>query len=169
MRSRPPGLAGTNRRSFLRGALGLAGVGLVGAVGMGSVAGCGVFTAAPEPQPHPLEGFIADTLALADRYGATIAAVPDLAAMLTPIRDAHLAHAEALASATGVELSAVKDPGENGSVPSAPQQALRALATAETEARDAAVAECLTAASWVAPLLGAIAAARSCHVEVMGP
>lgn len=167
MRSRPPGPAGTSRRSFLRGALGIAGVGLVGTAGLGSVAGCEAFAGAPEPQPHPLEGFIADTLALADRYGATIAAIPDLATMLTPIRDAHLAHAEALAAATGVELPAASDPG--GSVPSAPQLALRALATAEAEARDAAVTECLAAGSWIAPLLGAIAAARSCHLEVMRP
>ena len=144
-------------------------MGLIGAAGLGSAAGCGAFAGAPEPQPHPLEGFIADTLALADRYGATIAAVPDLATMLTPIRDAHLAHAEALAAATGVELPAASDPGEGGSVPSAPQLALRALATAEAEARDAAVTECLAAGSWIAPLLGAIAAARSCHLEVMRP
>ena len=49
-------------------------------------------------RPSPLLGFLAATTALADRYDAALLAAPALAAQLTPIRDAHRAHAKALAA-----------------------------------------------------------------------
>jgi hypothetical protein len=54
----------------------------------------------------PLAPLLMGSIALADRYGAIIAAVPSLAGRLQPIRDAHRAHAVALAREIGVDEGA---------------------------------------------------------------
>jgi len=154
----------TTRRSFLRGVLGVAGAGVLGP---GALAGCDVLggDGGGGAQPHPLDGFLLATVALGDRYDATLAAVPALAPALTSVRDAHRAHATALAAELGKEVP--KAPANAAPAPADRAEAVAAFAAAEKSARDEAVAACLAGSARLAPLLGAIAAARASHLEVL--
>jgi hypothetical protein len=149
-----------SRRVFLRG--------LIGAAGAGSLAtltGCDIFGSKPpaaEPVPPVLQGFLAATNALGDRYDATLAAVDSLPATVGQIRDAHRAHAKALAQAIGAQTPS---PGQSASAaPTDKTQAISALLAAERAAHDQAVKECLDSPARFAPLLASIAAARATHV-----
>jgi hypothetical protein len=161
----PRAAGSTSRRAFLRGVAGLAGVAVAGT----ALAGCDFLGGGggdkQTDQPSPLLGFLTATSALADRYDATITAVPALAATLTPIRDAHRAHVKALATALGTTAPGTAPPATRP--PTDGPSAMSALVTAEKAARDDAVAACLAAAPRYAPLLGSIAAARATHLEVM--
>jgi hypothetical protein len=44
---------------------------------------------------------------------------------------------------------------------------LNSLVAAETKGRDAAVQACLSTGARLAPLVGSIAAARACHLEIL--
>jgi hypothetical protein len=157
--------SGITRRGLLRGFAAAAGV-----AGVSLAAGCdllgGPAGSSNEAQPHPLEGFLRETVALADAYDAGIAAVPALAAVLTGPRDAHRAHAKALAQAisVGVPTAGTSPPGggRGGS-----DAVLTGLVAAETKGRDAAQEACLATSPRLAPLLGSIAAARACHLEIL--
>ncbi len=155
----------TTRRSFLRGVLGVAGAGVLGT---GALAGCDLLgggIGGGGAQAHPLDGFLLATVALGDRYDATLAAVPALAPALTSVRDAHRAHATALAAELG--KPAPKAPADAAPAPVDRAEAVAALAAVEKSARDEAVAACLAGSARLAPLLGAIAAARASHLEVL--
>ncbi len=153
----------TSRRAFLRGSLALAGIGVVGTTGL---AGCDVFQS---PQPDPtvspeLDQLLTNTVALGHRYDTTIAAVPDLKASLTPLRDTHCTHAEALASAIG---RTVPSPSAGSATPSDRRSALVDLSAAEKAGQAEATTVCLATDARLAPLLGSIAAARATHQEVL--
>jgi hypothetical protein len=116
--------------------------------------------------PHALEGLLRETIALADAYDAGIAAVPELATVLKGPRDAHREHAKALAQAISVPTpKPATSPthrigGDSAAV-------LASLVTAEAEGRDAARQACLSTSARLAPLVGSIAAARACHLEIL--
>jgi hypothetical protein len=153
----------TTRRAFLRGVAGLA-------VAGATLAGCDLFGGGGDgtpdaEQPKQVLDFLTSTNGLADRYDATITAVPALATTLTPIRDAHRAHVKALATALGTTAPAAGAPATRP--PTDGPSAMAALVAAEKAGRDDAVAVCLAAAPRYAPLLGSIAAARATHLEVM--
>jgi hypothetical protein len=156
----------TSRRTFLRGVLGAAGTGILGVGAVGGLAGCNPF-ADPEvePQSHELEGFLIGIVALSDRYDTAIGSVAELGTILTPLRDAHRAHAQALAQALGVPVPPAGGLGD--SIPADRDGAIAELAGAERSGRTEAVAACLAASSRLAPLLGSIAAARASHLEVL--
>jgi hypothetical protein len=136
----------------------------VGLLPAGSLMGC-EDTSGGEAESHALDGFLTATLALGALYTATIAAQPVLAPGLTPLRDAHQAHASALAAALGREVPAAP---ETTAAPAADEAGARAaLATAEAKARDDAVAACLATSPRLAALLGSIAAARASHLEIV--
>ena len=157
---RMSGRTGADRRTFLRGLLGLAGV----AAG-GALAGCDVLRGGEPPESHEFDALLAGTVALAARYEATLAAHADLAPTITPVRDAHRAHGAALAQAMG---QPAPGPGVGAEQPPADRAgALAALATAEKAARDQAVAACMSAGPRGAALIGTIAAARASHLEVL--
>jgi len=149
---------GTSRRAFL---------GALGALAAGStLAGCDLLKGGGDPPaPHPLTGFVSSTIGLAALYDATFAAHPDLTAALSPVRDAHRQHVDALVRAVGGSLSTSAPPVPNVAGP--PAQAVAALAAAERKGRDDAVAACLANVARLAPLLGSIAAARASHLEVL--
>jgi hypothetical protein len=150
---------------------------LAATAGVAGLAGCSVphlLSEDPAPQAMPdadaLRAVSADSLLLAARYDAAITAQPDLAARLTPLRDAHREHAAAIGRA--LDSSA----GPAGPAPSASRSAapardraalLKALATDERAAADRAGAACLAAAAYRAPLLGTIAACRASHAEAL--
>jgi hypothetical protein len=86
---------------------------LASAVGAAALGGCGVFDDdEPRPAPpDPLAPLLAETVALIARYDAALAAHPDLAARLTPVREAHAAHAAALARLIGAAPPDAAPPG----------------------------------------------------------
>jgi hypothetical protein len=149
---------------------------LASAVGAAALGGCGVFDQdepRPEP-PDPLAPLLADTVGLVARYDAALAAHPDLAARLGPVRQAHAAHAAELARLIGAPTPG---PSPSGAAPApatgspgAPADArgtLAALRAAEVGGRRAAAAACLAAPPERAALLGSIAAARATHAEAL--
>lgn len=152
------------RRAFLRAALTLTGV-----AATAGLAGCDLFSPAPTAPPpgsaqHDLDGFLADTVALRDQYAATITALPELSAALTPVHDDHKAHVDALAAALGLAAPSAGAAAAAGPTRAA---AITALAAHEKSARDAAITACVAASGRLAPLLGSIAAARASHLEVI--
>jgi hypothetical protein len=130
-----------------------------------------------------LTTFYLNTARLADQYDATIAAHPPLGSRIASLRDNHDAHLRALArelaiprngsaapaSAGPTEIDSVspRAPGAPPEVPTQSSAALNALLSAEKAAATDAMEACLAAPNWRAPLLGAIAACRATHVEVL--
>jgi len=146
-----------SRRVVLRAALG-------SAVALATLSACGSGEAETPPPPDPLTPFYLDTVALLARYETVIAAEPDLADRLGPLRDDHKAHVDALyreigAPATPPQPSATGQP--------AGAETLATLSAAEKEAAAAAHAACLSGPGYRAALLGSIAACRASHVEAL--
>ncbi|WP_233605702.1 hypothetical protein [Micromonospora sp. Llam0] len=184
-------VVGCSRRGVIRGAVGAA----VAVAVPAGLAGCGLLGGEPEPEPEPdpLAGLLAATLELVGRYDAAMTTAAELGPLLTPVVATHRAHAEELSRLTGIALPAPTpadpggqptDPGSAvppGTVPpgtaapgagtSAPPVDRAAVLTALRSAEEAAAAEaaaaCHTAAADRAALLGSIAAARTCHLEVL--
>jgi hypothetical protein len=139
----------------------LAGAGLAGLAGLSGCLGDDEPKAA---KPDPLRPLLAGTLALRERYDATAARHPDLAARLTPLRADHDAHAKALKAALAPGAPTTSpSPTPSPSVPASAADALAALVTAEQQAQQAAAKACLAAPAATATLLGAIAACRATH------
>ncbi|WBC00199.1 hypothetical protein O7543_10705 [Solwaraspora sp. WMMA2080] len=165
---------------MIRGAVGAA-VALAVPAGL---AGCGLLGGEPEPEPEPdpLAGLLAATLELVGRYDAAMTTAAGLGPLLTPVVATHRAHAEELSRLTGIALPAPTTaapggqptdpgtavPGPGTSAPPGDRAAvLTALRSAEEAAATEAAAACHTAAADRAALLGSIAAARTCHLEVL--
>jgi len=125
------------------------------------------------PPPDPQLDDLADEHRLLDSYDATIAAHPDLAARLTPLRAHHADHASALQLVLGSAAGgAVPSPAASGpvtlpssgpTVPASTSAALAALREAEHAAASARARSCVSARSDRAPLLGSIAACEASH------
>jgi hypothetical protein len=161
--TRRGGGAGVPRRDLLRVT-----AAVVALAGAGSAAGCDLFGGArsttSEVTPE-LTDLLAATVALGAAYDAAIARVPSLADRLTGLRDAHRAHAVALAQALSVAVPVSSGSSLEGG--SDAPSTLAALAGLETTGRDAARTACLNASPRLASLVGDIAAARACHLEVL--
>ncbi|MEU0078128.1 hypothetical protein ABZY58_09525 [Micromonospora tulbaghiae] len=141
-----------------------------GLVALGGAAapltGCDLFDRDQEPPaPDALEPLAAEALALEARYRAAATAAPALAERLTPIADAHRAHAEELRRVIGRPAPS-GTPAAAGSA-SAPDAVLTELRRAEQEGRTNAARACAEAPAERAALLGSIAAARATHVEAL--
>ncbi|MEH0840838.1 hypothetical protein V6U81_00380 [Micromonospora sp. CPCC 205711] len=130
--------------------------------------GCDLFDGdEPAPPPDPLEPLAGESGELAARHRAAVAADPGLADRLTPIADAHAAHADELRRLIG-------RPAPSGSAAPGPSTTaadrdtlLADLRAAEQRGRDNAVRACATAPGERAALLGSIAAARATHLEAL--
>jgi hypothetical protein len=143
---------------------------VAGAAVTGPLAGCGLFDRDDPKRPDPLDPLLDSTVRLVGRYDAAIAAQPELAERLTPLRDAHQAHAKALAQLIGRPASRLSpSPAPAGSSPPGGDAAatLAELRIAEKTARDEATAACLAAPADRTALLGSIVAARATHQEVL--
>lgn len=154
----PWGWGRTGRRTFIAAAAGAVGVALVGCESDDGP------SAIPAADAAALRQVAGEALDLANRYDAAISQSPDQAARLTPIRDAHREHAAAIGRSLDASVAAAA-PSPSGSAGSG--GALKALAAAEKAAAERAAAACVAAASHYAPLLGAVAAARASHAEVL--
>ncbi|MEV0152258.1 hypothetical protein AB0H57_00745 [Micromonospora sp. NPDC050686] len=131
------------------------------------LAGCDLFDRGddPPPAPDPLEPLVAGALDLAGRHRAAIAADPGLADRLTPIAEAHEAHAAELRRVIG-RTPPTASPAASASAP-AGSEPLAALRRAEQQGRQVAAQACAAAPAERAALLGSITAARATHVEVL--
>jgi hypothetical protein len=160
--------ATATRRGVLRAGAATAAAAALGA----ALTGCDL-SGGPEtpPAPDPLAPLLAGALELVNRYDSAMAAHPELAARLAPVRANHLEHATALARLTGAP-----SPLASGTPSPAPtptgrpvdaKRTLAALRAAEQTAQRAAVQACLAAPAARAALVGSIAAARATHPEVL--
>lgn len=151
--------ASVDRRTLL--------VSVVAVGGLGALTAC-TSSAEPGPtsalpSPSALDAVVADEAALIGQYDAAIAAYPDLAAALEPVRQHHVEHAAALSPAGANPPSAppaTAAPTTDG--------ALAALIAAEREAGRARVAACVDEPdAAVARTLAFIAASESAHVPYL--
>jgi hypothetical protein len=143
----------TQRRALLRAVVGAA-------VGAPTLAACDLFKPDPPPPPDPLTGFYLETLALAALYET------DSRPQAAPIRDAHNAHAAALA-AIMYPKPASAGPVAPSAKPTAAPATPASIREAEQKAWQKAVEVCVAAPAQRATLLGEIAVARACHLEVL--
>jgi hypothetical protein len=155
-----------SRRGVLRAATTVA-----GAVATVPLAGCGLFDREEPEDPDPLDPLLGATVRLGAEYDAAIASQPELAERLTPLRDAHKAHAKALAQVIGRPASRLS-PSPAGNAAGSPAAGdaaatLAQLRAAEKAGQDEAAAACLAAPPERAAVLGSITAARATHQEVL--
>ncbi|WP_239164217.1 hypothetical protein [Actinoplanes palleronii] len=134
--------------------------------GLVTLSGCGLFDDDPEPAPAPdaLQPLLDEALTLAAAHTRVALAQPALAAKLTPLAEAHRAHAVELARVIGTTLPS------GGAAPSAATtgaDTAAALRKSEQAAQKTAAAACRSAPAERAALVGSIAAARASHAEAL--
>lgn len=167
-------LSGPRRRSLL-----------VGAAGAGLLAGCS--SGAPgsdggdgASQVERARARVArDSERLVERYDLVIAAHPDLASLLTPLRAEAVRHAKAFgggkgAGARGASASPSGSPSASpsasaspSSVPADPGAALTELAAAERRLADSRAKALLGVPGELARLMASVAAAGAGHAYVL--
>jgi hypothetical protein len=138
-------------------------------------AGAGCSRAADPPvapaAPDVLLPLLKATIALADQYDGAITAAPTLSARLTPLRDDHRAHIQALTREIGLtDQSQVPKTSPSALAPTNPPDPaalITALTAAEKTAQADATAACIAAPAYRAALLGAIAACRATHLVAL--
>ncbi|MGC4787749.1 hypothetical protein ACLQ22_07875 [Micromonospora sp. DT178] len=130
--------------------------------------GCGLLDRddEPTPGPDPLTPLLDESLRLAAGHRDAAVAHPALAGLLTPIAEAHRAHAAELARVIGVPLPSASV-AATPAAPGDPAAARAALREDERAAREAATRACAAAPAERAALLASIAAARATHVEAL--
>lgn len=166
--SRTP--SGPRRRSLLVGAAG-AGL-LVGcsAGGEGSdAAGDG-----PSKVAKARKRVAKDSGGLVERYDAVIAAHPDLAGLLTPLRAEVVRHARAFGGGKGAGKASASPSGSpsasasaSSTVPADPKTALAELAASERTLADKRAKALLDVPGEVARLMASVAAAGAGHAYVL--
>ncbi|MGC5017817.1 hypothetical protein [Micromonospora sp. DT47] len=130
--------------------------------------GCDLFDGdEPAPPPDPLEPLAGESRELAARHRAAIAADPGLADRLTPIADAHAAHADELWRVIGRPVPSGSAAPTTGAAGTDPDSLLAGLRDAEQRGRETAAKACAAAPGERAALLGSIAAARASHLEAL--
>lgn len=105
--------------------------------------------------------------ALLTSYDDALAAHPELAALLTPLREQHFQHLARLQPATTATTTATAGPlgsPSRGGSPLARRAALAALERAASAAHGAAA---VTASRQLAPLLASLSASEASHVVVL--
>lgn len=134
-----------------------------GLAGLVTLSGCGLFGDDPEPAkaPDALAPLLAEALALASAYDRVILADQTLSARLTPLSQAHRAHAAELAKVIGTTLPSSAAPAPAGT------DTVAGLRKAELAGQKTAVAACKAAPAARAALVGSIAAARATHAEAL--
>ncbi|MFE2044010.1 hypothetical protein ACFXAZ_24390 [Streptomyces sp. NPDC059477] len=106
-----------------------------------------------------------ESLALAGRYDAVLAAHPALAERLGPLRDAVVRHARAFGGAE--RSTGSPSPTASPEVPADQQGALSGLATAERTLADRRARELVDLPGELARLLASVAAAGAAHAYLL--
>ncbi|UUU36952.1 hypothetical protein JIX56_11795 [Streptomyces sp. CA-210063] len=153
---------------------------LVGAAGAGLLVGCsagGEGSDAAGKSSSVVEKARArvakDSGGLVERYDAVIAAHPDLAALLTPLRAEVVRHARAFGGGEGAgSASASASPAASAShspspVPEDPKAALAGLAAAERALADKRGKALVAVPGEVARLMASVAAAGAGHAYLL--
>lgn len=163
-----------SRRSLLAGAAGAAGAALL--------TGCSKGLATDAALTIPLERrmretAVRDSTRLLERYDATAAAHPALAARLAPLRAAVAAHTVALSPTRSAPPSPSPSPsGGTGAaapaasgepVPPKPDEALTALADAERSLAESRTIDLAGAPGELARLLASVAACGAVHAYLL--
>ncbi|MFB7177124.1 hypothetical protein ACFCYI_05405 [Streptomyces sp. NPDC056257] len=163
-----------SRRSLLAGAAGVAGAALL--------TGCSDDRPAAGESGIPLErrmreAAVRDSARLLERYDATAAAHPALAARLAPLRAAVAAHSAALAPAPAgsPSPSASRSGGTGAAAPAPggepvspkPAEALTALADAERSLSEARTIDLAGAPGELARMLASVAACGAVHAYLL--
>ncbi|MFJ7049662.1 hypothetical protein ACIQVC_40570 [Streptomyces sp. NPDC101112] len=175
--SRAP--SGPRRRTLLAGAAGLGLLVGCSSGGEGSDAAGG----SPSVAEKARAGAARDSEALVERYDAVLAAHPDLAGLLTPLRAEAVRHAEAFgggkratkpSSSPSQSQSQSPSPSASASpsggpdpVPAEPKAALAELAGAERKLADRRGKALLEVPGELARLLASVAAAGAGHVYML--
>ncbi|GIF67058.1 hypothetical protein Ais01nite_50930 [Asanoa ishikariensis] len=139
------------------------------ALTVGAAGGCGLLDRTPDepPPPDPLLPLADDAVRLAALHRSAAAELPERAAALTAIAEAHDAHAKELSR---IMATPAPSPAASGSVaastPTA-EERIESLRVAEKAAYEAAVQACLRTPNHRAALVGSIAAARATHLEAL--
>ena len=120
-----------------------------------------------DPDTALVDAAVSREQALLTAYDATLAAHPQLAALLVPLRQEHLVHLERLRPpAAGTPTPSASATA----VPAGPKDrraALAALAGLERQAAAAHGAAAVSASRRVAPLLASLSASEASHVVVL--
>ncbi len=164
-----------SRRSLLTGAAGAAGAALL--TGCSDAGSPGTDTGIPLER-RMREAAVRDSGRLLERYDATAAAHPALAARLAPLRAAVAAHATAFsltpsgapspsasASPSGAAAAAAAPDGE--AVAPKPADALTALADAERSLSEARTIDLAGAPGELARMLASVAACGAVHAYLL--
>ncbi|MFE9845893.1 hypothetical protein [Streptomyces goshikiensis] len=178
-----------SRRSLLAGAAGVAGGALLAGCSDGS--GSSDADTGVPLERRMREAAVRDSERLLERYDATAAAHPDLAARLAPLRGAVAEHTGALAvagpvktgpsassSASGSRSGASASPSASApagaaaapsaaAVPAKPAEALTALADAERSLAEARTVALAGAPGELARLLASVAACGAVHAYLL--
>jgi hypothetical protein len=160
-----------SRRSVLAAGTSVLAAGTVAVAAAGLTSGCSVLgpdkpvTIKP-PDADALRAVAGESLDLASRYDDAIARTPDQADRLTAIRDAHREHAAAIGRSLDASVAPQPAPSASASG-NGSSGLLKALQAAERAAAERATTACMSVESYYAPLIGAIAAARASHAEVL--
>ncbi|QFR00673.1 hypothetical protein F9278_35905 [Streptomyces phaeolivaceus] len=156
---------------------------LVGAAGVGLLVGCssggeGSGGGSGTSEAERARARVArDSEGLVERYDLVIAAHPDLAALLTPLRAEVVRHAKAFGGAKGAGARTVSaspsgshSPSSSASpspVPDDPGAALAELATAERRLADRRAKALLEVSGEMARLMASVAAAGAGHAYLL--
>ncbi|MEV6577656.1 hypothetical protein AB0M92_05730 [Streptomyces sp. NPDC051582] len=169
-----------SRRSLLAGAAGVAGAALLTGCSDGS--GSPAADTAVPLERRMRESAVRESERLLERYDATAAAHPALAARLAPLRSSVAAHVGALASPgpatsrspSGASPSASSSAAAAGApvvsadpVPPKPEEALTALADAERSLAEARTVTLAGAPGELARLLASVAACGAVHAYLL--
>ncbi|OLZ59035.1 hypothetical protein AVW11_27420 [Streptomyces amritsarensis] len=163
-----------SRRSLLVGAAGAAGAALLTGCTDGRPADADPVISL---ERRMREAAVGASARLLERYDATAAAHPDLAARLAPLRAAVAAHTAALSpAAPGTPSPSASPSGGTGAaapaasgepVPAQPAEALTALADAERSLSEARTIDLAGAPGELARLLASVAACGAVHVHLL--
>lgn len=165
-----------SRRSLLAGAAGAAGAALL--TGCSDTRSSGMDVGIPLER-RMREAAVRDSARLLERYDATTAAHPALAARLEPLRTAVAAHAAALtltpSGAPSASASASPSGGTGAAapapsaepVPPKPAEALTALADAERSLSEARTIDLAGAPGELARMLASVAACGAVHAYLL--
>ncbi len=131
------------------------------------VAGC--WTGSPTSHRHRIRcsRWPPTPVRLASLHRSAATDLPERAATLTAIADAHDAHARELSRIMATPAPSPAAPSASAAPSSTPEERIEALRVAEKAAYDLAVQACLRTPSHRAPLVGSIAAARATHLEAL--